>query len=104
MIRDNRAREPKKTTRSEAIAKAFDQDIIVLADYDPCVIGVLYPFSEQPSVAYDVQLMVRELVLGGLTRKQAEEYVEAEIYTEAPPSSAGGPTLIMPLSGLLIED
>jgi hypothetical protein len=53
----------------------FEEHELILADgFEDCVVGIVTGFGESPKVCYDRGAMIEELMSGGMSEEDAEEY------------------------------
>lgn len=51
-------------------------DILLMDDFDDCIIGVCIRFGQEPIAAYDQWAVIRKLMEQGMDEEQAIEYFE----------------------------
>ncbi|MCK5308965.1 MAG: hypothetical protein KAJ73_10160 [Zetaproteobacteria bacterium] len=51
------------------------EGLLIMDDYDDCILGICYRFGQEPIVAYDRQKVIEKL-MKWMTMEEAEEFHE----------------------------
>ena len=54
----------------------IEEQMVVMCEYDDCIVGVVERFNQQPIVCYDKTKVLMKLFDGGLSPEEALEYFE----------------------------
>lgn len=49
---------------------------LIMDGFDKCILGICYRFGQEPIVAYDRDLVIKELINQDMTPEEAEEFFE----------------------------
>jgi hypothetical protein len=60
----------------ELIVENWGEDLLIMDDYDDCIVGVSERFGSAPHVIYDLDKILGKLIDSGMTPEEAEEYYE----------------------------
>lgn len=64
--------------------ESYEIEVLTLDGFEDCVIGASLPSGffyedEQPRLVYDVEKIIDKMMIGGMSREDAEEYFEYNI-------------------------
>jgi hypothetical protein len=60
----------------EHIAENWGDDLMLMDNYDDCIVGVSERFGCGSHVVYDLRKVLNRLIESGMTEEEAQEYYE----------------------------